>query len=400
MSAGYLLIRQLTTCGAAMKISPKPELLEWAVQRSGKKDELGRRFPRLPEWIDGSSQPTVRQLEQFARAAAVPFGYLLLPTPPEEQLSIPYFRTVDDLSTLAPNPDLIDTVHQMQQRQEWLREYLIEQEAEPLPFVRSVTLRDDPIEVARRMRVALDLDDIWASQHPNWTLALRALQDRIEHMGIFVAVNGVVANNTRRKLDPADFRGFVLVDEYAPLVFVNGADGKAAQMFTLAHELAHIWIGSSAAFDLRQLRPADNTIEQFCNRVAAEFLVPEQKLRQLWPSVRQDDDPIQSVARHFKVSGVVAARRLRDLALITKSEFLDFYNAWQADFRAEKAKKAEKDGGDFYKTQKARVGRRFGEMVVRATKEGDLLYSEAYRLTGLYGEKFRRYAQDTFKVSV
>lgn len=400
MSAGYLLIRQLTTCGAAMKISLKPELLEWALQRSGKKGELERRFPRLSEWIDGSSQPTVRQLEQFARAAAVPFGYLLLPTPPEEQLTIPFFRTVDDRPTFAPNPDLIDTVHHMQQRQEWLREYLIDQEAEPLPFVRSATLRDDPVDVAQRMRVTLGLDDNWAAQYPTWTLALRALQDRIEHIGIFITVNGIVANNTRRALDPADFRGFVLVDEYAPLVFVNGADGKAAQMFTLAHELAHIWIGSSAAFDLRELRPADNAIEQFCNRVAAEFLVPERNLRQLWPSVRQDIDPIQAVARHFKVSSIVAARRLHDLALIPKSEFLDFYGAWQAEYRAEKAKKSGKDGGDFYKTQNTRVGRRFGEIVVRATKEGDLLYSEAYRLTGLYGEKFRRYAQETFQVSV
>lgn len=380
-----------------MKISPKPELLEWAVQRSGKQDDLNRRFPRLPQWIDGSIQPTVRQLETFAKAAAVPFGYLLLPAPPEERLAIPFFRTVDDRPSSTLTPDLIDTVNQMQQRQEWLREYLIDQGAEPLPFVSSVTIHDNHIDVAQRMRATLNLESMWASRYRTWTDALRSLQDRIEGAGVYIVVNGIVGNNTRRALDPAHFRGFVLVDEYAPLVFVNGADGKAAQMFTLAHELAHVWLGASAAFDLRELRPADNDIEQFSNRVAAEFLVPEESLRRFWPSAAQNDEPIQSVARYFKVSGIVAARRLLDLGLITKTEFLDHYRISQAADRTNKAKGA---GGDFYKTQPLRIGRRFGEMVVRATREGDLLYSEAYRLTGLYGEKFRRYAQSTFGVSV
>lgn len=380
-----------------MRISPKPELLEWAVQRSGRQNELERRFPRLPQWIDGSVQPTVRQLETFAKAAAVPFGYLLLPTPPEEQLAIPYFRTVDDQPTHPPNPDLLDTVHQMQRRQEWLREYLVDQEADPLPFVRSVTLRDDPIDVAQRIRATLNLEDTWASRYATWEDALRALQDRIDAAGISVVINGVVGNNTKRKLDPADFRGFVLVDEYAPLVFVNGADAKAAQMFTLAHELAHIWLGKSAAFDLRELRPADNDMELFCNQIAAEFLVSEQRLRQLWPTISHNPDPIPVVARQFKVSSIVAARRLLDLSLITKSDFLDFYRARQA---YNQAKKDDKGGGDFYRNQNMRVGKRFGEFVVRATKEGDLLYSEAYRLTGLYGDTFRRYAQSAFGVSV
>ncbi len=380
-----------------MRISPKPELLEWAAHRSGKIIELERRFPRLPHWIDGSVQPTVRQLESFAKAADVPFGYLLLPTPPEERLAIPYFRTVDDQPTRSVNPDLIDTIHQMQRRQEWLREYLIDQEADPLHFVRSATIGDDPLTIARRIRATLDLEDMWASRYANWTTALRALQEHIETAGIFVVINGVVGNNTHRVLDPSEFRGFVLVDEYAPLIFVNGADAKAAQMFTLAHELAHVWLGKSAAFDLRELQPADNAVERFCNLVAAEFLVPEQQLRQHWPTLAQATEPIPAVARHFKVSRIVAARRLLDMALINKTTFLDFYRTAQA---IDRGKKDKNDGGDFYNNQNMRVGKRFGELIVRATREGDLLYSEAYRLTGLYGETFRRYAQSAFGMSV
>ncbi|HMT20797.1 MAG TPA: ImmA/IrrE family metallo-endopeptidase [Promineifilum sp.] len=380
-----------------MKIAPNPKVLKWAVERSGNEDTLEHKFPKLPDWLDGSLQPTLRQLEGFAKAASVPFGYLLLQEPPQEKLSIPLFRTVDDQPTYHSGPDLLETVHLMQLRQDWMREYLIDQEAQPLPFVRSASPKDSPVQIAAKIRTALGLSETWASKYSTWTDALRALQNRIESIGILVVVNGVVGNNTKRKLDPAEFRGFVLVDEYTPLLFVNGADGKAAQMFTLAHELAHIWLGKSAAFDLRELRPADNRIEQLCNQVAAEFLVPQEQLVQFWPSVRQNPEPVQAVARHFKVSGIVAARRLSDLKLITTSEFLAFYHNWRATARASGP---GNNGGDFYKTQNMRVGRRFGEMVVRATKEGSLLYNEAYRLTGLYGDTFRRYAETAFGINV
>jgi Zn-dependent peptidase ImmA (M78 family) len=172
-------------------------------------------------------------------------------------------------------------------------------------------------------------------------------------------------------------------------MFVNGADGTAAQMFTLAHELAHVFFGSSAAFDLRQMLPADEPTETACDRVAAEFLVPERELRRVWPSVRNDLGPFQSIARRFKVSVLVAARRALDLSLINKKAFFEFYDDYQTD---ERRRRQKKDGGDFYANQNLRVGRRFGSAVIRAAREGKLLYSEAYQLTGLYGETFERYA--------
>jgi Zn-dependent peptidase ImmA (M78 family) len=212
----------------------------------------------------------------------------------------------------------------------------------------------------------------------------------MEDAGIVVIVNGVVGNNNHRKLDPDEFRGFVLVDEFAPLVFINGADGKASQMFTLAHELAHVFFGSSAAFDLREMSPAKDPVELECNRVAAEFLVPQQEVRRIWPSITDDPDRLQSMAKHFKVSALVAARRVLDLRLITKDEFTAFYHEYQNDERRKAARRSP--GGDFYETQDLRVGRRFAGAVVRATREGNLLYSEAYRLTGLYGKTFDGYA--------
>lgn len=380
-----------------MRIALTAQTLEWAVRRSGRRAYLVRRFPKLPEWLSGAVQPTMRQLEAFSKAAAVPFGYLLLKEPPEEQLPIPNFRTLEEEQLRRASPDLLETVYTMQKRQAWMREFLLEQGNEPLPFVGSAAITEDPISVAQRIRETLNLEDKWAAMHSTWTDALRALRKRTEEVGILVVVNGVVGNNTHRKLDPEEFRGFILVDQYAPLAFVNGADGKAAQMFTLAHELAHVWFDSSAAFDLRALQPANNQTERICNQVAAEFLVPAILLHDLWPAVRNESNPFQFIARRFKVSTLVVARRLLDLEYITRDAFFDFYHAWQG---REDPQSPSRSGGDFYANQNLRIGRRFGETVIRAAKEGRLLYSEAYHLTGLYGAIYQRYAETAFGIEV
>jgi Zn-dependent peptidase ImmA (M78 family) len=372
------------------RVAIKKAVLHWAMDRSGlTMEELQRRFPNARQWDTGESQPTLRQVEALARLTLTPLGFLFLEEPPQESLPLPFFRTLGDQALPGPSPDLLDTLHAMQQRQEWMREYLIEQGQEPLSFVRCAQPESAPAVVADSIRGALKLDERWAAARPTWTNALRFLRETMEDTGILVVSNGVVGNNTHRRLDPEEFRGFVLVDEYAPLVFVNAADGKAAQMFTLAHELAHVFFGSSAAFDLREMQPADDPTEQACNRVAAEFLVPEGELRQLWPSIRAGFDPFENIARRFKVSSLVGARRALDLGLITKAGFLSFYNEYQK--QAWRAAAQASEGGDFYATQNLRVGRRFAAAVARAAREGRLLYSEAYKLTGLHGKTFDHY---------
>jgi Zn-dependent peptidase ImmA (M78 family) len=279
----------------------------------------------------------------------------------------------------------------MERRQAWVREYLIDEGQDPLPFVRSGKLTDESQAITREMRQVLGLERGWAAQQATWTNALGKLRQSMETALILVVVNGIVGNNTHRKLNPEEFRGFVLVDEYAPLVFVNGADAKAAQMFTLAHELAHLWFGSSAAFDLRELQPADDPTERACNRVAAEFLVPEEELRQFWSTAKQESEPFQALARRFKVSELVAARRALDLALIGRHAFHDFYQEY---LRSEHRRAATgPSGGDFYASQNLRIGRRFAEIVIRAAKEGKLLYRDAYQLTGLYGWAFEQFTE-------
>jgi Zn-dependent peptidase ImmA (M78 family) len=373
------------------RVAVSEKTLDWAVDRAGLTlADVERKFPRVRQWVAGKSQPTLHQLELLAKFTLTPLGFFFLKEPPEERLPVPYFRTLGDERSVAPSPDLLETVQTMQRRQAWLRESLVDQGQQVLPFVRSARSDEPPTVVGQRMRETLYLNFGWAAQEPSWTEALTVLREAMEDSGITVVVNGIVGNNTHRKLDPEEFRGFVLTDDFAPLVFVNGADGKAAQMFTLAHELAHVFFGSSAAFDLREMSPANDATEQACNKVAAEFLVPEQEIRKLWPSIQGTPEPFQTIARQFKISALVAARRALDLHLITKNEFLSFYGEYLNDERRKAADRP--DGGDFYANQNSRVGRRFASAVVRAAKEGKLLYSEAYRLTGLYGKTFDHYA--------
>ncbi len=373
------------------RVGVTESVLGWAVHRSGLTlDTLQSKFPKIRQWATGQSQPTLRQLESLSKITLTPLGFFFLAAPPEERLPIPHFRTHADESPTSPSPNLLETIQLMQRRQSWMQEFLAEQGQEGVPLVRSSQPNESPISVANQIRHALGLEEGWADRQSTWTDALRILREAMESAGILVVINGIVGNNTHRKLNPEEFRGFVLVDDYAPLVFVNGADAKAAQMFTLAHELAHVAFGSSAAFDLRELLPADDPTERACNRVAAEFLVPEFELHQFWPQVRGGREPFQAIARRFKVSVLVAARRTLDLGLIQRETFLEFYRAYQQEERLSAASRPE--GGDFYANQNVRLGRRFARAVILAAREGKLLYSEAYRLTGLHGKAFDRYA--------
>jgi Zn-dependent peptidase ImmA (M78 family) len=370
------------------RVQINPALLRWAVERASGKERLQERFPKLSEWLEGKSQPTLRQLEAFSRATSTPFGFLFLERPPEEELSVPFFRTLTNETVQRPSAELIEVVQTMERRQAWMREYLIKNEHDPLPFVRSASLQSEPEQIARDMRRVLKLSDNWSSSLPDWTAALRRLQDMADDSGIIVVANSVVGNNRHRPLDPNEFRGFVLVDEYAPLVFINSADIKAAQMFTLAHELAHIWLGRSSVFDLRNLQPAPDRTEIVCSQSAAEFLIPATRLQQIWRSASRSEDPFQYLARYFKVSEIVFARRLLDLELIDQQDFLSFYQSYQ-EYKYQISGKDE-GGGNFYAIQSMRLGKRFAETVAHAVISGDLLYYEAYELTGIYGKTFDR----------
>ena len=374
-----------------IRVPVPPRMLRWACKRAGYDlSDLAGRMPQLEAWVRQERQPTLKQLEKLAKLTHTPLGYFFLPEPPEERLPVPDYRTVAGTAAAKPTPDLLDTLYTMQRRQMWLRESLLENEVEPLAFVASANLIDDADAVGREMRRALGLQDGWAAGVRTWQDAVGELRRAIEQLGVMAVINGVVGNNTHRRLSVEEFRGFALTDPYAPLIFVNGADAKSAQMFTLAHELAHIWLGTEGLSGFEALLPSGTEVEDWCNRAAAELLAPTQEVRARWSVARREADPFGALARAFKVSPVVAARRALDLNLVSRNTFFAFYESY---VNRERSGGTRSTGGDFYNNQNTRVGELFAVHVLHAAMEGRIGFKEAYDLTGLRGGTFQKYAR-------
>lgn len=367
----------------------QPDVLRWARQRAElTAEELARKVhlktERVEEW-ERSGKISMSWAERLADATHSPLGFLFLSFPPDEQLPITDFRTRAGRTPPKVSIDLLETVHAMQQRSAWLRDELIDTGAEPVQLVGAYHGGTSAADAAAAMRSALGLAIDWASDAWSWSDALSLLRDHIEAAGVVVVVNGVVGNDTSRKLNPDEFQGFVLVDDHAPLIFVNNADYKAAQMFTVAHELAHIFVGAEGVSVSEALLPTDHEVETLCDRIAAEFLVPEAEMREFWPHVSGRGDRYRQAAQHFRVSRIVAARRALDLELIDRDTFFQFYALNKAQGSPNRA---NSEGGNFWNTQRWRIGIPFGAAVVRALAAGRLSHREAYALTGLKGDTF------------
>ena len=361
-------------------INVNPEVLRWARKRAAMETAtLANRFPRYREWENGTAQPTLKQLERLARTLHASVGYFFLPEPPEEELPIPDFRTVGNRRSGRPSVSLLDTVYLCQQRQDWYRNFARMEGEDPVPFVGSATPDSSVRSTAEEMRTVLRFDLEERRSAATWTDALRRFIEQADAIGVLVMVNGVVGNNTSRKLDPDEFRGFALADDHAPLVFINGADTKAAQMFTLAHEMAHLWLGESALSDLQATSEPSHAVEAWCNRVAAELLVPMELLRLEYRRSPNLTDELNRLARRFKVSTLVVLRRVFDAGELDRDAFTSTYRRELDRLR----RIPRTGGGTFHPTLKTRVGHRFGVAMAMSTLGGRTSFSESFRLLGI-----------------
>lgn len=360
-----------------------PELLRWAVERAGWDEETtARRAPQFTKWVRGETRPTLKQLETFAKNTHAPFGFLFLPEPPDEPLPIPDMRTVGNVGVLRPSIDLLDTIYLCQRRQDWYRDYASDNGAEPLGFVGSATLDTPPARVAGDIAERLYFGVEERQAFPNKGEVRRVLIDRIESIGVLVMVNGVVGADTHRKLDPKEFRGFALSDPLAPLIFVNGADAKAAQLFTLVHELAHIWLGRSALSEAAMDSRKGRTEEQWCNSVAAEVLLPLDDLRSDYGG-QVTVEELDRLAKRYKISTLVVLKRIFDAGFLAWDEYAERYRGeYERVMSLVKDKNGDSGGGNYYKTQPLRLSRQFAKAVISSTLEGATTYREAYQLLG------------------
>lgn len=362
----------------------RPEVLRWAFGRAGVSEENAvAMFPKLGDWLSGEKHPTLSQLKHFADKFFVPFGYLFLENTPDERLPFPMFR---GNSGQRDHFDLnvYETVLSVMRKQEWLEDYLTENEIDVCEFVGISSIEIPVSTTVAMLRQYLELDSRWAFGLASTEVAVNMLSQKLEDKGVFLAYNGVVGNNTKRVIDVNECRGFALVNKVAPYIFINSADSKTAQLFTLIHEAAHIMLGESAGHAGSEVLNDDERTERYCDLVAAEFLVPAADLRQIW------DGDTKKASRRFKVSELVIARRAHDIGLMSNDQYRSFW----AVYNQRPALKKNSGGGNFYLTSVKRVGRTFAVHVKNAVNSRQLSPTEAYRLTGLYGNTYQRFMNE------
>ncbi|KAA8700184.1 ImmA/IrrE family metallo-endopeptidase [Pseudomonas cannabina] len=362
-----------------------PSILTWSRERAGlSAAQLARKLPvkpeRVEEWEAGEAKPTFLQAQKWASVAHVPFGFLFLLHPPVEPLPLPDLRTVGNSAPLRPSLELLDTVKDAIRKQDWYLEYLYNHEQQPLAFVGRFDSRSPVKAVVNDIRQTLGVDP--ETSRLDYDKYSRALIDAAEMAGVLVMRSGIALGNTHRKLEVSEFRGFAISNPLAPVVFINSSDAPTARLFTLMHELAHIWIGSSGVSDASTLNGREE--ERFCNAVAGEFLVPEERFRSLWNSGVEWESNLAPLATRFHVSKLVIGRRALDLGFVTQEQYGAYYQ------RILKAFQDEKGGaGNYYRNATAKNSTRLSRAVLIEAMSGRMLLREAGNLLGVQPAKLR-----------
>ncbi len=370
-----------------MEALVKREIISWAIKRNNQDPvrvahKLNIKPDTLNAWINGDSRPTFQQALLFAKKLNIPFGYLYLSTPPPENLPLPDLRTIAGTTSEKPSPNFLDVLYDALRKQTWYHDYLKEEGGSPVPFIAKFSLDSDPNSVAEDIRATLGINEDLRQECDTWEDFLRHFVYRAENVGVLVLRNGVVGCDTHRKLDLDEFRGFAISDELAPLVFINANDFKTAEIFTLAHELAHLWIGKSGVSNLDyKLRSKQqrHVIDQYCDRAAAEVLVPHDDFLMRWNFHAKVDDNLARLARYYRVSAFVVLRRAHEYDKITEDVFKSKYQELLTKVRPRKPD----GGGDFYKLVLSRNSATLTKSLILATSGGRVLPTEAAKLLNI-----------------
>lgn len=372
---------------ASAVVRPKinNQIFSWAIARVGvTTEEAMIKYPKLIQWQTGECDATVNQLKDFSNRYHFPFGYFFLKTAPKQVADeIPFFRSADEILA-ADNENVNETVKILKYRQEWLSDYLKNNGAEKNSIIGMYKNEKNQNIILDGIRDFLDLTEDWYLQVHSSSEALNLLKNRLEDKNIVVTFNSVVNNNSHRPIPVKLCRGFCLIDDYVPFIFINSSDSKSAQLFTLIHELVHIFISYTAGFGYYGAEPLDDPRESFCDSIAANFLVPEEKL------LLKKDLSNEELAKLFKVSEIVILRRKLDCSLISKKQFFEAYNSLP------KYKKNGAGGGNFYRTVEQRISPKLLRCLKNAMYERIITPIEAYRISGVKGDVFTKLTAGDF----
>ena len=365
------------------RIDVNPRILQWAQRRSGRSDtEMRNKFAAWDSWLQKEKDPTFAQLEDLAEYTHVPFGYFFLTEPPIEDLPIPDFRAGRG-KRVSASGDLLDTIYLNQRRQSWYEEYLMKLgDPELLPFVGSAQGLD-ATTAATLITEALDYQVTNRTKLRPISKIKSHLMTKFEELGGLVIFNSMVGNNTKRMLDLEEFRGFTLQSPIAPLIFINANDTVNGQIFSFLHECAHVWHGGSSGVSAGgdPLDNRDTQIERWCDQVAAEVAVPTTDLRDNFNPHTDLTSELDRLSDRYYCSTLVILLQLRSANIIKAQGFNETYDNERTRILNIMGKqKKNRSGGDFYRTQRYRIGETLSHAIIRDTKLGTTPMTEALRL--------------------
>lgn len=380
----------------AINVDIKPEIITWALNQTSE-EKLGTKLmENIMQWLNGTKTPTFKQIEDFSKKSNIPLGYFFLQTPPVEEVKLLEYRTVDSIQLTNPSRDLIDTIYEMEDIQDWMKSYREELGYDVLPLVGCMKGISDVQAISDRIRNDLGLDREWYENVNDIREAFNYIRSMLEESGIVVMMNGVVGKNTHRALDVNEFRAFTIVDDWAPLIFINTADSQGGKLFSLLHEVAHIWLGESDLFNDRHYRTEGvSATETICNAVAGEILVPRDAFLNKWNECIDRKDVytvITELAKYFHCGECVISRKALDSKKIKPEiykrvvqEAIEHYNASREN--------RENPGGNYYSTMRTKLDGCFVRALCESINMGRTSYTEAYRLTNTSRKTFSAVAQ-------
>ena len=304
-----------------------PSVLKWARERSGLTIEvasrkIGRTVAEILSWENGELKPTIPQARKAAEAYKRPLAVFYLPEPPRDFDTLRDFRSLPIDHPPEFSSELALLVRTAQYRMEWMSDFLRSEDVSPLPFVGSISINTPPTEASRKITETIQVSSSDQIQCGNRSEALRMWIDQTEKAGIFIFRQGQISLK--------EARGFVFCDYYAPFIFINSEDAKAAQLFTLAHELAHLWLNECGISNLEPIEFGNENeaakIEVYCNKVASELVLNSSMFDFMLHKVDESKpiyDKVEELSGYFKVSEEVIARRMLNVGLLSADTYED-----------------------------------------------------------------------------
>ena len=372
-----------------IRVEVKPAIFEWVLQNINFENIKAKMKDDFFLWMTGKKTPTFNQLEQFSKATNIPFGYFFLSTPPIEKMELLEYRTVDSLDIEKPSRNLIDTINEMEAVQEWMRDYVKGADLGELNYVGALKGNEDIGSIASTIMESLRLSKEWFLDGSDAWDSFKLLRERLEDIGTIVMMNGIVGSNTHRSLDINEFRAFTIIDKYAPLIFINANDSSNGRLFSLAHEMTHIWFGVNSFYnDYQHPINGISSLEVLCNAVAAELLAPIEMFNTSWREDKTDDiaEKISNIAGYFRCGTTVIARRALDQGLIDKATYTKLAESAIAKYREKRSEQGS--GGNYYNTLKTRIDKRLVLALSNSVYEGKTTFIEAFRLTNTSRKTF------------